>query len=401
MPALKVFINNVEIGTLEKFEDESECFTFADSYCELLIHERPLLGQIFEDRFPNSINVDGPICWFTHLLPQGELMRKWLARLYDIDENSTFEFLTSLGSDMPGAVVLRSTEPLSSISAGPVSLNPEPKSKIKTGKIKFSLAGVQLKLSARLIDRGLTTNADVQGIEYIAKFHSPGFPGLPQCEFATMNWAKCAGINVPEFSLCNVDKFIDLPCELPLGDRVAFICKRFDRSDSGRIHVEDFGQILDRPPGSDQYVGSYEELARVIRNLAPESSEDFFRLMIFQIFSGNGDAHLKNFALIYPDSRNARLSPAYDLVSTICYQPKDELALSLFGHKKFHELRFQDLICLAIESGINDFRSEEIYRETIRVVKSSWANDAVRNEYEERHRLVIDSHISMLLENLS
>ena len=55
--------------------------------------------------------------------------------------------------------------------------------------------------------------------------------------------------------------------------------------------------------------------------------------------TGNGDMHLKNWSLLYPgDGRTPKLSPVYDVLSTIPYIPKDGLALSLAGEKSFKAL---------------------------------------------------------------
>ena len=46
----------------------------------------------------------------------------------------------------------------------------------------------------------------------------------------------------------------------------------------------------------------------------------------------NGDAHLKNFGIVYDDVLGeSRLAPVYDLVTTAIYLPKDSLALTLNG----------------------------------------------------------------------
>lgn len=49
----------------------------------------------------------------------------------------------------------------------------------------------------------------------------------------------------------------------------------------------------------------------------------------------NGDAHLKNFGLLYDDPADARLSPAYDLLTTTCFPSliHDRPALTLGGRK--------------------------------------------------------------------
>jgi serine/threonine-protein kinase HipA len=50
----------------------------------------------------------------------------------------------------------------------------------------------------------------------------------------------------------------------------------------------------------------------------------------------NGDAHLKNFSVIYESPLDeVNLAPAYDLIATTPYIPKDTLALTLDGSKRF------------------------------------------------------------------
>lgn len=391
MTALGVSIGTTRIGVLERFGDESEAFTFDERFTTSTMTARPVLGQLFEDRFPDPIVVGGPISWFANLLPQGA-MRKWRARLYGIDEDDSFELLSILGSDLPGAVRMSPVEPLSPGSRGKRS--PREASPVHDDRFRFSLAGNQWKLSARSHGRGLTTNADAEGIAYIAKFHSPEYPDLPQCEFATMNWANKCGIQTPEFAIKATDDFDELPDGMPVGDGKVFICKRFDRELERRIHIEDFAQILDRPP-SHLYHGAYEEIARVLRWISPESVHEYLRVLIFNLLSGNGDAHLKNFSVLYRDGRVAVLTPAYDLVTTIVYvgQKKENLALKLFGEDRFPAITEDHILRLATEGGLDESASKTLLREVVERTVSTWELPDVREEFTSRHRERIDSHI--------
>ncbi len=73
------------------------------------------------------------------------------------------------------------------------------------------------------------------------------------------------------------------------------------------------------------------------------SLEAFFRLIVVSCVIRNGDAHLKNFGILYGDpstaARDARLSPIYDLVCTTVFIPRDVLALSLRGSKAWPDRR--------------------------------------------------------------
>ena len=393
MSALRVWLNAIEVGVLEHFDDESESFTFAEQYLDAHIDARPILGQLFEDRIPKSIHVGGPIGWFDHLLPQGA-MRRWRSRLLGIDESDGFSLLTNLRENLPGAVILTPTESLlhhrseKKSDSDPLRDEGQP--------FRFSLAGAQWKLSARPSGRGLTTNATAHGTEYIAKFHSPEYPDLPRCEFATMQWAQKSGIQTPAFQLRRTEEFDALPDQMPIGNGEVYVCQRFDRSSSHRIHMEDFAQILDRPSGNEQYRGSYDEILRVLQWIAPDSMEEFLRIILFSLICGNGDAHLKNFSVIYTDGRTASLSPAYDLVSTIAYQPSDRLALKLGEADRFSGIeieRFETFFkCLRwpkekLRSFVTEFS---------RSVFSNWQLPEVHSHFSQFQREKISRHVEIM-----
>ena len=64
--------------------------------------------------------------------------------------------------------------------------------------------------------------------------------------------------------------------------------------------------------------------------------EKLFALIAMNCALRNGDAHLKNFGIVYDDVQGeARLAPVYDLVTTSVYLPKDSLALTLNGTTKW------------------------------------------------------------------
>ncbi|MGQ7538447.1 type II toxin-antitoxin system HipA family toxin, partial [Streptococcus suis] len=117
----------------------------------------------------------------------------------------------------------------------------------------------------------------------------------------------------------------------------AFVIERFDRnSESGVTHIEDFAQVFGVYPEDKYKKASFRNLISVV---AAESDHDdiaeFIRRLTFNVLIGNGDMHLKNWSLIYPDRRHARLSPAYDFVSTIPYIPNDQSALTFSRTKDF------------------------------------------------------------------
>lgn len=106
------------------------------------------------------------------------------------------------------------------------------------------------------------------------------------------------------------------------------------QAEGERIHMEDFAQVFGLFPDDKYERRSYANIAAVVRAEAGEEATDaFVRRLVFSVAIGNGDMHLKNWSLLYPDGRTATLSPAYDFVSTIPYIPGEELALS-FGESR-------------------------------------------------------------------
>src|SRR6202034_2131412 len=104
---------------------------------------------------------------------------------------------------------------------------------------------------------------------------------------------------------------------------------------------EDFC-VLNAKRTDQKYSGSYETsiLRRFEQNAnSPHVHEDLeklFTLIVLNCVLRNGDAHLKNFGIVYDDVLGeARLAPVYDLVTTSAYMPKDSMALTLNGTTKW------------------------------------------------------------------
>jgi serine/threonine-protein kinase HipA len=91
---------------------------------------------------------------------------------------------------------------------------------------------------------------------------------------------------------------------------------------------------------SQKYSSSYERVARSIRDFVSgeyqtRAREQFFQMLVLSLMVRNGDAHLKNFGVLYESSGSVRLAPLYDVVTTTTYIRNDVPALSLAGTKKW------------------------------------------------------------------
>jgi serine/threonine-protein kinase HipA len=177
----------------------------------------------------------------------------------------------------------------------------------------------------------LGSHATLMTSEYIVKAAGSHYPGLAINEHTCMRIAREAGLDVPEFHLSN--------------DLTLFVMRRFDRGERGEaLCFEDFNALMGRSgrTAESKYRGSYEQAAQVIELFASpdhvaSSLAQLFDTVALSCILGNGDAHLKNFGLLYtqPDASDIRLSPLYDLTNTTAYIPEDALALSLDGQRSF------------------------------------------------------------------
>lgn len=188
------------------------------------------------------------------------------------------------------------------------------------------LSGVQPKVLAKVEDKG---TLPLQ--EYIVKSWGEEYPHLALNEYFCMSAVKYAGIEVPEFYISD--------------DYKLFIMKRFDIKESGNyLGFEDMC-VLQAKQADDKYEGSYEQIAKTIKIFVSpknkkKSLSNFFKMIVINNLLQNGDAHLKNFGLVYEDLTDIKLAPAYDVVCTTMYIKNDISALHLLGSKKWWTKEF-------------------------------------------------------------
>ena len=346
---LGVWINDIHVGQLNLTRNDGCEFRLVESYKRS--YPRPILGQQFLDD-PDQVHASRSRTppWFSNLLPEGPL-REMIARQAGVSVYREFFLLHHLGEDLPGAVRIMADEALPETADATLQAS---EGHAGESDWHFSLAGVQLKFSARREGRGLTIPVSGTGGDWIVKLPDARFPGVPENEQATMRWAKASGTDIPEIRLIPVAEISGLPSEAStFGSQTALAVRRFDRPSPGkRVHIEDFAQILGLYPEQKYASYNYETLANLVYKLAGESElDEFIRRLVFVIASGNGDAHLKNWSLIYPDGVNARLAPAYDFVSTVQYKADDQLALNLARSKRWQDVTHESFLRLARKIG--------------------------------------------------
>lgn len=398
---LSVRLYGKEIGTITHVGNEKTLFAFNDAYIEN--RERPTLGLQFVDSLGDLITDFRPykiklMPYFSNLLPEGHL-RRYLAEKADIRIDREFFLLWVLGQDLPGAITVVPADGEEWPDEAHNILEGEAAKEAAEDAMRFSLAGVQLKFSAvRSASGGLTIPTSGVGGNRIVKLPSREFANLPENEFSMMSLARMVGINVPGIELIDVRSIGNLPDGIEKIGQQAFVIERFDRNEDGSVtHIEDFAQVFNVYPEDKYKKASYRNLISVI---ASESDQDdvaeFIRRLTFNVLIGNGDMHLKNWSLIYPDRRNARLSPAYDFVSTIPYIANDKSALTFSRTKEFTGFTMDELAHLSAKAKLPKKLVLDTAKETVSLFMERWETEKANLPMHKDVVETIDKHLATL-----
>ncbi|MES9991950.1 MAG: type II toxin-antitoxin system HipA family toxin [Candidatus Thiodiazotropha sp.] len=394
---LDVRLGEVSVGKLTLLTGDRSYFAFEEAY--LNDPQRPVLSQSFIAASGDLISESRPVQtklppFFSNLLPEGHL-RDYLAARGGIKTVREFRLIELLGGDLPGAVRLL---PVEGGMALPEVEAAEEMVDASEQPYRFSLAGVQLKFSALAEARGgLTIPASGVGGNWIIKLPAQNFHQVPENEWAMLQWAGEIGIPTPQAHLVALDKVAGLPDLGILPGNTALAIKRFDRIEQRRIHIEDFAQVYNLFP-ENKYGGvSSANMASMVWTLTGgQGLVDFIRRLVFTLVIGNGDMHLKNWSLIYPDGRSAQLAPAYDFVSTIPYIPNDRLALSLSGEKNMSKITLEHFKQLATKAGLPEFLVLSTVKETLDQALQVWRDKKIEFALPDAIQQRLEKHLGNL-----
>jgi len=216
---------------------------------------------------------------------------------------------------------------------------------------------------------------------YILKPPTEHFKYLPEVEDLTMHLAEIAEIETVPHSLVRLKS-----------GNLAYITRRIDRMKNDKLPMEDMCQLTERLT-EDKYKGSYEQIAKAIKNYSAQPGLDivnFYEQVVFSFLTGNADMHLKNFSLIARRGVGHVLAPAYDMVASALLMKDDneDLALTLNGRKR--KLVRSDFNKVMLAAGVDARSIERMYEKFARsiprwneFIKLSFLPGEMKAEYRQ------------------
>jgi serine/threonine-protein kinase HipA len=408
--ALRVTLPGRDVGAL--VQDRGGLVVWTPDHAWEAGGQHPRLGVEFL-RDPGRLQRAGTGLpgWFENLLPeQDSPLRARLAALHGLRDGQSFQLLGNVGGDLAGAVEITPhgsggsavpTHRLDDEANVDLKVQSEERAELTAVVGRLSpLAGMQMKFSMSMIHDRLVLPARGHRGQWIVKF--PGeYPDLAEVEDATMTWAREAGFDVPPHLTLAGDHLDGLPAAWTRDVLTVYAIERFDRrADGSRIHQEDLCQALslfpsnkygDRPPRV-----TFNGALRFVTDVCDEANgREMARRMGFAIASGNGDAHLKNWSLLWGEATRPSLAPCYDLVSTISWDnlgwtrpDGPSLALKIGGVTRFAQLGTSALSVCEIRSG-QPWVTEEVLAGVQRALEA-WPR--VRDRTPRRMREALRTH---------
>lgn len=340
MEALNVYLSGRFAGVLSRDDAGQLSFRYDSEYLasgyEAISVTLPLSAEPYQER--------DIMAFFSNLLPD-EGIRRTIAEILRLPFEDTFGILKEIGGDCAGAIAFweagkeradeireykslteeESFKILTELDRRPLGIDDEFRG--------ISGAGAQDKLIACLDGKVLKLPLKGTPSTHIIKPDIERFENSVFNEYFVMRLAKACGLNVAK---CDI---------LTLKDRHFYVTERFDREVVNgrvtRLHQEDFCQLLKCRPEikyQDQGGPSLVECVKLIRETLRLPAVDvleFVDRVIFNFLVGNGDAHGKNFSVLYRNGQ-PRLSPAYDIISTTVYPTiSKKMAMKFDGEYNF------------------------------------------------------------------
>lgn len=401
---LNIQLHGIDVAVIVHYAGGKNILTFNPEFVAMPEDKRPVftLRQLRDPGYLSKPQIRtekiSPV--LSNLLPEGAL-RELTAKALQCHVNNEFSILAYLGSNLPGAIIAKP------IKAGDIPvwaleqrLSTEPQQiNVKHADTQFSLAGVQIKFSSAHRDGRYHINQEFSKDMWIIKTPSTVHKGVPVNEYTCMKLAEAAGAEIPEVRLIELKELEGLPnIKLP-DEQYAYGIKRFDRNEKGRIHTEDFAQVFGLYPRDKYQRVNYEQLGNVLYQSSSERLKDIqqmARRLLINTLLGNGDAHLKNWTLIYSDAYSPRLSPLYDVVFTSPYIENDSLALNMVRSKQWFEITMKHFEIWAEKSGAPWVAIKPHLIDVINLARKDWPDLLQELPMEAEQKAALKQHWKQL-----
>ncbi|HMF70469.1 MAG TPA: HipA domain-containing protein [Flavitalea sp.] len=288
---------------------------------------------------------------------------------------------------------------------GPPGKNPELTREYNEKRKTISISGVQEKYSLQLRknELELTASKGTHILKPIPTERLERVRDMPANEHVTMQIAS--QLFQIKTAACGMIFFDD--------GTPAYITRRFDyKPDGTKYQIEDFATLMGKSPereGVDfKYIASYLDIAKLISKYVPAATVElmnFFRLVVYNYLFANGDAHLKNFALMESAQGDYLLAPAYDLVCTALHINDSDLALhnGLYdgdldeqSYLDYGIYTRRSFILFAAKAGIRTALAERIVDECMASVQPAMEmidRSFLSNEAKEKYKEIISERL--------
>ncbi|MBS0288152.1 MAG: type II toxin-antitoxin system HipA family toxin [Proteobacteria bacterium] len=325
MRKLAVYFHREFVGELVQETDGKLKFTYLSEWLNNpnaipLSYSLPLSATPFDHKLCQG--------FFGGLLPES-LQRELIAKNLGISPRNDFAMLEKIGGECAGAITfIPAGEKLNNTHYHYQTLKDKelaeilrvlPRRPLLLGMegIRLSLAGVQDKIAVKVAQGQIALPLEGAPSTHILKPAIDHFADIVYNEAFCLQLAEKIGLSVAKAAIHTVEEINYL------------LIERYDRivKNDGtieRLHQEDFCQALGISSVmkyQNEGGPSLKQCFKLLREVSTTPALDlrtFLDAVIFNFIIGNHDAHGKNFSLLY-QRKQIRLSPLYDLVSTIYY----------------------------------------------------------------------------------
>ena len=349
---LKVFYNDILVGTLAKTPDRVVAFEYDSDWLNngfsISPFSLPLIKKVF---IPKYDPFGGLFGVFNDSLPDGwgRLLvdRLFLKNKINPNEIDNLNRLAVVQESGMGALTYKPEHKFESENnISDYDILAQECSKILESQKSENLDEL-FKLGGSSGGARPKILTSIDNEDWIIKFPSSSDPkNIGEKEYQYSLCAKNCGIYMTETRL--------FPSKICSG---YFGIKRFDRKNAKKVHMVSVSGLLEtshRLPNLD-----YNTLMKLTLELTRnyQDIEQLFRLMCFNVFAHNRDDHSKNFSFLFDDIKKEwHLSPAYDL--TYSFSFNGEHATTINGEGKNPTV--EDILAVAKNIGLKEKFAKDI-----------------------------------------